>query len=548
MESIGTMRAPVPRATVARARKAIAAAFVLAAIDAAGAAGEPRLAGLSEGEKAFLAAHPVIKVMADNFWAPLEYLDPSGKKRGVTIDIIARMEPLLGVRFVCSGHKTWAEGLEALARGELDMASSVVPTPSRREYLDFTPPYIRLSNAVYGSLASPYIDDLRLLKGKRVLVVKGYAVQEFLARDHPELGLDTVPDVETGVSLLSRGKADYLVSDMASVGYYMQRESITTIKVAGETPYTYELGMAARRDRAPLASILGKALAAIPEAEMRAIKLAYFSEPVARKPDWRPFAWAGGAALLLAAAALAWIKILAARVRGRTVELSGANERLRGEISARDSAEKSLHEALAAKELMLKELNHRIKNNFMAVLGLVRLSSAGRGEAERNALEETAGRIEAIAKVHEQLEEAPELGDAVDLGAYLADLADSFREGFLAGTAVSLEVEAESGIVVGIKGAVSIGFMVNELLMNARKHAFPEGRQGRIKVRVGRGGGGGARVAVSDDGVGMEPGRDNEGHSLGSTIVRSMAEGLRAALELDSAPGRGTTWTITLPS
>lgn len=502
--------------------------------------------GLTSGEVTWLSEHPVIRVMSDHRWAPLEYLDGQGNRRGMTVDLLDRMADSLGVRFEFTQEKSWAEGLAALARGECDMASCVVPTPDRLCYLGFTAPYLRLSNLIYGGLQSPYIEDLRLLKGSRILVVEGFAVEEMLARDYPELALTPVIDTEAAVGLLAKGKADYFISDMASVGYYVQQDAIGSIKVVGETPYAYELSMAARLDRGPLASAINKALAAIPEPQMRSIRLAWFNEPVPRKFDWRPFAWLGSFLVLLAMAALAWIRTLSSRVKARTADLATANGLLGEEVAIRARTEAELQKALAAKELVLKELNHRIKNNLMVILGLVRLSSS-EDEREHEALEETANRIEAVAKVHEQLNEAADTGDAVDLGAYLGNLADGVRKAILAGGNAILEVSAARGIMLGVKETVSLGIMVNELLTNARKYAFPGGRRGRIRLVVDLAAGSKARVTVADDGVGMDPESGGHKGSLGSTILHSLADGLKASLTVASGPGKGTSWTIELP-
>jgi len=525
----------------------LAAAFVLAlfppALPVAAQTREPvppRVAFSAE-EQAFIAAHPVIRVMVDNHWAPLEFIDSAGRRQGVTVDLLEHIEGITGLHFEFSSEATWSEGFAALGQGGYDMASSIVSTPSRREYLDFTKPYITLPNMIFGGLESTYVSDLHMLAGKRVLAIAGYAINEFLGHDHPEISLTLVPDAEAGVAILARGGADYFISDVASVGYYIQRNAVSTIKVVGETPYLYQMAMAVRKDRAPLASILVKALDSLPEEEMRAIRQRWFTIPVERRFDWRIVAWAGATVLVAAALALAWILTLSARVKARTAELAAANEQLAAEVDKRASAEAELTTMLKARELLLKELNHRIKNQLMVVLSLVRLSSE---EGDRETLQETAGRIEAIARVHDQLATQPVPGAIVDLGSYLSDLAEGTRRSALEGTQVDLEVEAPRGIELGLKEAMSVGMIANELVMNAIKYAFPGGLRGRVRLTMERSPENDIIVTVEDDGVGMEEHEARREGSLGAMIVRALADGIGACLDVRSGSGTGTSWTL----
>jgi two-component sensor histidine kinase/ABC-type amino acid transport substrate-binding protein len=539
-----------PLSAPGRARAALAlcaALSILLPLSAPANRAFPPAVRLSAEEKAFLAARPVIRVMADPNWAPVEYVDAAGLRRGLAIDVLRRIGSNLGIRFEFSPGRTWAEGLAALARGESDMASSIMPTPDRRGYLDYTRPYLRLNNYIFGGLQTPYIEDLGLIRGKRVMVIKDFGVQELLRRDYPDIELAPVDDTGKAVALLAAGKADYLIADIATVGFLIQREGIGNIKVVGETPYLIEISMAARKDREPLVGILQKALDAVPEEDMREIRQSWFSAAVERRPDWRPFAW--GAAILGAVIVmtLAWIGALSARVKARTAELAIANERLRSEVEERAKAQSGLQEALEARNLVLKELNHRTKNDLMVMLSLVRLAYEDCGGSEHEILEETAGRIEAIAKMHEQLSAESMPGTTIDLGAYLLDLAEGLRESILSRTPIRLEVDAPQGVEMGLKEAVGLGLIANELITNAKKYAFPGGRGGMITLGLARNPGEGLVVTVADDGVGIEGEAEAKSGSLGTSIVRALADGMGADMDIRSAPGAGSTWRIVLP-
>jgi len=221
--------------------------------------------------------------------------------------------------------------------------------------------------------------------------------------------------------------------------------------------------------------------------------------------------------------------------------LSALNADLESQVARRTA---DLSAALFQRGTLLKELNHRIKNNLQIVLSLIRLSNSDEAETER--LVEAAGRIEAIANVHEAFN--PE--DAaleVGLDGYLARLAAD-TEGLRAGSAsISIETVAESGVSVPMKTAASVGLIVNELLTNAFKYAYPHGAAGKVFLRSFVPRAGTVMVEVSDEGIGMDPEAARRNGSLGMGIVHSLAESLGASLLLDAVPGRGVKWTLELP-
>jgi len=509
----------------------------------------PDLRGLlAPGERAWLSAHPVIRVAGDPVWGPIEYRDREGKFVGMTPDYLAWIGEGLGVEFRYGEEASWAECIESLRTGRADMAATLMATPERRSWLLMSRPYISFRYAVFGLPGSPYIERLADLAGSRVLVVAGFGVEELLRRDFPGLELVEKSTAEEAVAALARGGADFFINDIATTSWYVEKLGLTNVKATGDSPYVMELVMGVRKDLAALASILDKALAAMPEAEARAIRREWFSAQPAKPANYDYlFAFAAAAAVVVTAA-LAWNRILAGRVRERTADLAFANECLIAEIAERKKAEAGLSSALEERGRLLSELNHRVKNNLQLALSLVRLSSSAAEGEGREALDGALGRLEAIARVHETLDPEEALVDLkVDLGLYLENLAADERTLAAEGGLVSLETELERGVRVSMKTAANVGLVVNELLTNARKYAFPEGRRGRISLRARALPEGGAAVEVADDGVGMDPGAAPRVDSLGMSIVRSIVEGFGTSLELKTAPGEGTSWRFVVP-
>ena len=159
------------------------------------------------------------------------------------------------------------------------------------------------------------------------------------------------------------------------------------------------------------------------------------------------------------------------------------------------------------KDALLRELYHRTMNNMQMVSSMLSLASAkiASGYA-RVQLEEIRNRIYAMSLAHEMLYKSRDLS-IVAMGGYAEDLARLLLRGYGAEGRVEVLVESE-GIDLPIDAAIPFGLVLNELLSNAIRHAFPDGRSGKILVRMSGLPDGRVELIVSDDGVGVSPGFD----------------------------------------
>jgi two-component sensor histidine kinase len=237
----------------------------------------------------------------------------------------------------------------------------------------------------------------------------------------------------------------------------------------------------------------------------------------------------------------AWVMIESSSVKQAKEALHKANEALEQRVAERTSA---LSAALAEKEVLLREVHHRVKNNLQVVANLLGLKARASAAPEmREAFGDTLRRIKAMGLVHEALYRQDDTG-AVDFGAYLLALGRATAESFGAAERVAVEVEAAFGTAgrLDLNAAVPLGLIASEALANACKHAFPDDRTGRILIafRAPEGEEEG-KLVVADDGIGMaEPvgdggrrGRD----SAGLTLVEAIARQVRGRISI--RPGRG---------
>jgi len=200
--------------------------------------------------------------------------------------------------------------------------------------------------------------------------------------------------------------------------------------------------------------------------------------------------------------------------------------------------------SLAEKEILLKEIHHRVKNNMQVISSLVDLQADEvKDDAVRGIFQDIIYRVRSMAMVHEKLYQSADLS-RVDFADYAQSLLQYlWRAQGAANGGFQLDLELES-ILMPVNAAVPCGLILNELFSNALKHAFRGREGGRVTVRLREDGAGRARLDVCDDGVGFPAGFDwRSAPSLGLRLVQMLARQLNAAVELESA--NGTTFTIT---
>lgn len=217
------------------------------------------------------------------------------------------------------------------------------------------------------------------------------------------------------------------------------------------------------------------------------------------------------------------------------------------DITELKRAEERLQALLAEREILVRETYHRVKNNYMMVISMLGLQAGQvQDQAARSMLEESMSRLRSLSLIHENLHKSKDLGE-VNSSEYLCRLA---REVFYANysklAAIELLFDVED-VPLSVETTLRCGLIVNELISNALKHAFPGGRSGHVTVELHRDPGGAAQGAqgyilkVSDDGVGFPPEVDfRNTQSLGLQLVNILATlDLQGSFEMEPGPGTG---------
>jgi PAS domain S-box-containing protein len=215
----------------------------------------------------------------------------------------------------------------------------------------------------------------------------------------------------------------------------------------------------------------------------------------------------------------------------RLVALARAGQSLLGEDGA-------FRQSLRDKDGLLRELQHRVKNNLQMITALIRLEARNVHDEETGErFDRLAGRINSLALLYRSLSAEGE-GDTVDLGVYLSQIATSVIEAH-APEGIRLDLQIDTW-PVALDVAMPAGLVVNELLTNSLKHAFPGNNGGTITLHslVADAG---CHVVVADDGIGLAEGLTwPKAGKLGAVIAQSLRQNANADFTVTSRPGEGT--------
>jgi PAS domain S-box-containing protein len=213
------------------------------------------------------------------------------------------------------------------------------------------------------------------------------------------------------------------------------------------------------------------------------------------------------------------------------------------DVSAHGETEdaRSVEERVREKDTLLRELQHRVKNNLQMITALIRLETRNATEPDQKRFERLAGRVDALAILYQTLS-ADEQKDEVDLGVYLSQIASAVMASH-AVEGIRLDMKVDT-YPVSINVAMPTGLVVNELLTNSLKHAF-RGREGGTITLHSIVNGDGCRVTVADDGIGLPEGEIwPKPGKLGALIARSLTENAKAQFDVHSTSSEGTKVTI----
>lgn len=221
------------------------------------------------------------------------------------------------------------------------------------------------------------------------------------------------------------------------------------------------------------------------------------------------------------------------------------------DITERKRGEAQIRESLREKEVLLKEIHHRVKNNLQIITSLLRMQSSQISDRQTILLlQEAQNRVQSMALIHEQLYRSPNL-NSIDFGDYLQTLVRNLFRSYGVNPQKIVPTIDTEGLSLSVDAAIPCGLICNELVSNALKYAFPNDISGTVLVRLQPDTAQATvspalKLIVADDGIGIPPEFDIEHtESLGLLIVRSLTSQLQGKLSLDRS--QGTRFEVTFP-
>ena len=232
-------------------------------------------------------------------------------------------------------------------------------------------------------------------------------------------------------------------------------------------------------------------------------------------------------------------------IKDATGKIIGASKNVR-DISDKKRAEEQIQASLREKEVLLREIHHRVKNNLQVIYSLLRLQSRLVTDPKASALfKDSQARVKAMALVHETLCQSKNLS-RIDMSEYSQTLTRRLFESYgISSDTLGLSLNI-APVSFSMETAVSCGQLINELVSNCLKHAFPNGRTGDVTVELLSNGNDTYLLTVSDNGVGLPPDFEvGKAESLGWQLVPMLVEQLNGTFELQASAGTAVRLTFS---
>ncbi len=548
---------------------------------------DPSSISLSASESEYLKRHSDLQVAFRPDWPPFEF-SQDGQPAGLVPDLVTRLEEQLNIRFNRKVMSDSANAEEALRSGEVDILPALSRTPRVQDEFLFSRAYLKVPIALAIRDDGRFIGELRELRNERVGVVNRQAGHDYLLINHPDLDLYPVTSIEEGLLALSNGDLDVMVTHIPAVSYTVARLGLSNLRITSITPYQYELRFAVSTGNPELQRILNKALGSLDDSETESIYNRWIHLDIEQETDYTVVRRIVLIAIVVVLIFLYWNRKLSREVDER-IRSENALRRSEDELrAAKLEAERLAREAEAAsltKSEFLANMSHEIRTPMNAVIGYSDLlSNTVKDPQQRNYLDAIrAGSRSLLMLINDILDlsriEAGKMRldySAVSVRRLLGDVRHIFD---LRATeqGISLEVSVDSRMPAAMMlDETRLRQVLFNLVGNAikftheggvtvratatpRKPAGEEPAADTDKRRWYR-----LVVTVADTGIGIPPDQQEQifeafeqqegqnsrrygGTGLGLAISRKLVRMMGGELNVESEPGSGSTFTVTLP-
>lgn len=478
-------------------------------------------------------------------YIPIEYLDDSGRPRGMGIELLKKVQQLTGLTFMLypnSKNETWEEILHSTAARRIDVLSTVSFTQGREEYLEFSLPYMETTQVIVGDKeATQLVRDAARIKDSTFAVPKGYWFWDIIAREIPQAGIIEVENMEEALQYVAEKKADYTVCETPVFTYYKEQGLYKDIKIVGELGEKNQIFIGARKDHGQLIPIINKVIQHINYDEIYEASMVI---PQNNRAEKR---------LLALAVLLGSLLLIAVYFLCRT---------FRKLIRSKKAAEQANRD----KTQLIASISHDLRTPLTVILGYAQALTEGQVKTEDD-------KARYIRKISEKVKYLSAIVDDFFLLARLEDnnlvlnrepvridcfLQQIVEDAELKAAAKQIEVfltVAAGAAVCKTVDAVKLYRAVENIMTNAIAYT---GKGGRIEVSAVPAGQGKVEIAIKDNGPGIEPAdiphifdryykgqhAKKESIGLGLYIAREMLHKHQGEIRVESKLGGGSIFYL----
>jgi diguanylate cyclase (GGDEF)-like protein len=246
---------------------------------------DDQISFLTNAENTWLKNHKNFSLGIDTSWYPYDFIDDNGKFSGIAADYISYLNDTLAINFNPEYKRKWTEAFELFKQGKIDIMSGVIATENRKKTIDFTQTYFKAPTVIVTKKNGIYVGDIKDLNGKKLGLVKGFAIVELIKNDYPDIKIELVNSIVEGLENLQNGKIDAYLGTLAVVNYEIDKHGFDDIKIASFAPYNFEISMAVRKGLEPLLSILNKSFDQMSEKQKTSIANDWLAIHIARGTD-----------------------------------------------------------------------------------------------------------------------------------------------------------------------------------------------------------------------------------------------------------------------
>ena len=225
---------------------------------------------LTQKEKAYLQSKGTLKFCVDPDWMPFESIH-DGKHIGIAADFFNILKNSSSIPMQLYPTASWQESLEAAKLHKCDIFTLASSTPERSKYMEFTEPYIKTPTVLATKVDKPYTDKFYDLKGKKIGLVKGYAIDELLRAKFPDIEFVEVKNIHDGLQKVENGELYGYVDNLMVIAYTIQHDFTGLLKVSARLNEDVALSIATRKDEPILHDIFEKLIHTVSEKEKQQI-------------------------------------------------------------------------------------------------------------------------------------------------------------------------------------------------------------------------------------------------------------------------------------